>query len=282
MTAAELSPRALYVAAGIGRSLVVMRPDGQQAWARAAGGRVEAIAWAPSGLRLAYVVRTASGTELRTIEGDGDHDRLLDDAVRGVRPSWRARLARARLRRRRRARGRLRPRAPLAAVGGHPGLPWRRVPPRVCTGRRSARPRRKPCGLRRRRGRGAGALLRRRARRRARPRLVRLGDPVRGRRCAREPAASRLAGSPSAPDRCPHRGRSRQSGPARARSWSRSREARWRSRRVPAVGAPPSESCRSAASRCGFPVAPRSRASPSADTLSSRSRHTRVRSKLSV
>ncbi|MGZ4353438.1 MAG: hypothetical protein ACXVZ4_07825 [Gaiellaceae bacterium] len=90
VSAAELSPHALYVAAGIGRTLVVMAPDGRRAWSVPVGGTVEAIAWAPSGLRLAYVVRRAGGTQLRTIEADGDHDRLLDGAVRPVRPSWRA------------------------------------------------------------------------------------------------------------------------------------------------------------------------------------------------
>lgn len=88
---AALSPHALYVAAGIGDSLVVMAPGGTRAWSHPAGGRVVAIAWAPSGLRIAYVVRTASGGEqLRTIEGDGDHDHLLDGAVRSVAPTWRA------------------------------------------------------------------------------------------------------------------------------------------------------------------------------------------------
>lgn len=88
---AALSPHALYVAAGIGDSLVVMAPGGTRAWSHPAGGRVVAIAWAPSGLRIAYVVRKATGGEqLRMIEGDGDHDRLLDGAVRSVAPSWRA------------------------------------------------------------------------------------------------------------------------------------------------------------------------------------------------
>ena len=88
---AALSPHALYVAAGIGDSLVVMAPDGTRAWSRPAGGRVVGIAWAPSGLRIAYVVRTRGGdAQLRTIEGDGDHDRVLDRAVRSVTPSWRA------------------------------------------------------------------------------------------------------------------------------------------------------------------------------------------------
>jgi hypothetical protein len=88
---AALSPHALYVAAGIGDSLVVMAPDGTRAWSHRAGGRVVGIAWAPSGLRIAYVVqRTSGGVQLRTIEGDGDHDRVLDAAVRPVAPSWRA------------------------------------------------------------------------------------------------------------------------------------------------------------------------------------------------
>lgn len=88
---AALSPHALYVAAGIGDSLVVMAPGGTRAWSHPTGGRVVAIGWAPNGLRIAYVVKTVSGSEqLRTIEGDGDHDRLLDGAVRSVAPSWRA------------------------------------------------------------------------------------------------------------------------------------------------------------------------------------------------
>src|SRR5207237_3853745 len=45
-TAAALSPHALFVAAGIGRSLVALAPDGRRPWSQAAGGRVVAIAWA--------------------------------------------------------------------------------------------------------------------------------------------------------------------------------------------------------------------------------------------
>ena len=87
---ATLSPHALYVAAGIGDSLVAMAPNGTRAWSHAAGGRVVAIAWAPDALRIAYVVRTPRGFELRTIEGNGIHDRLVDTRVRPVAPSWRA------------------------------------------------------------------------------------------------------------------------------------------------------------------------------------------------
>lgn len=90
VASAELSPHARYVGVGIGHELVVMAPDGHRAWAHATRGTVVAISWAPSGLLLAYIVRRSHGFQLRQIEGDGDHDRLVDPAVRPVRPSWRA------------------------------------------------------------------------------------------------------------------------------------------------------------------------------------------------
>ncbi len=90
VSSAELSPHARYVGAGMGHTLVVMAPDGQRAWVHPAHGDVVSIAWAPNGLVIAYVVRTHTGFQLRLIEGDGDHDRLLDPAVRPTRPSWRA------------------------------------------------------------------------------------------------------------------------------------------------------------------------------------------------
>ena len=87
---ATLSPRALYVAAGIGTSLVTMAPNGTRAWSHPVGGPVVAIAWAPDGLRIAYVVRRGGRFQLRTIEGNGTGDRLLDAQIRPVTPSWRA------------------------------------------------------------------------------------------------------------------------------------------------------------------------------------------------
>ncbi len=90
VTAAELSPRALYAAVGIGSSLVAMAPDGRRAWTRATPGRVVAIAWAPNPIAIAYVVQAGARHELHVIEGDGDGDRLLDRDVAPVRPSWRA------------------------------------------------------------------------------------------------------------------------------------------------------------------------------------------------
>jgi lipoprotein LpqB-like beta-propeller protein len=91
VSAAELSPRALYAAVGIGTSLVALAPGRRQAWSHDAGGRVVSAAWSPDGLKIAYIVRRGSRTELRLIEGDGDHDRLLDGSrVSASKPSWRS------------------------------------------------------------------------------------------------------------------------------------------------------------------------------------------------
>ena len=90
--AAALSPHALYIAASIGRSLVAMAPSGRRAWSHPAGGKVVAIAWAPDGLRIAYVVRDGHRFVLHTIYGNGKvgTDKVIDRSVRAVTPSWRA------------------------------------------------------------------------------------------------------------------------------------------------------------------------------------------------
>jgi hypothetical protein len=90
VASAELSPHALYVGVGIGHTLVVMAPNGKRAWAHSTRGDVSAISWAPNGLLIAYVVHVRGRFQLRVIEGDGDHDRLIDPSVRPARPSWRA------------------------------------------------------------------------------------------------------------------------------------------------------------------------------------------------
>jgi hypothetical protein len=89
-SAVALSPHALYVAAGIGHSLVALAPDGRRMWSHPAGGEVVAIAWAPDGLRIAYIVRHGHRFVLRAIDGNGTDDALIDRSVRPVRPSWRA------------------------------------------------------------------------------------------------------------------------------------------------------------------------------------------------
>jgi hypothetical protein len=88
VSAAELSPHALYAAAGVGSSLVALAP-GHRAWTQDTHGRVAAISWSPDGLKIAYVVERRGGAELRLIEGDGDHDRLLARGVAVAKPSWR-------------------------------------------------------------------------------------------------------------------------------------------------------------------------------------------------
>jgi hypothetical protein len=89
-SAEALSPHALYVAAGIGNSLVAMAPDGRKAWSHPTGGKVVAIAWAPDGLQIAYVVHAGRHFVLHVIYGNGIRDAAVDRSVRAVRPSWRA------------------------------------------------------------------------------------------------------------------------------------------------------------------------------------------------
>jgi hypothetical protein len=89
-TSAALSPHVLYVAAGIGNSLVAMAPDGRRAWSHPTRGSVVAIAWAPDGFRIAYVVHAGHRFVLHVIYGNGIHDVTIDRSVRAVRPSWRA------------------------------------------------------------------------------------------------------------------------------------------------------------------------------------------------
>ncbi len=89
VTAAALSPHALFVAAGIGRSLVALAPDGRRAWSQPAGGPVVAIAWAPFGNRIAYIAHVGRRFVLHLIWGNGTNDTVLDRSVRAVRPSWR-------------------------------------------------------------------------------------------------------------------------------------------------------------------------------------------------
>jgi len=89
-TTVELSPRALYAAVGVGSALAVFAPGLRRAWTHPTNGPVVAAAWSPDGLKIAYVVRANGANQLRLIEGDGDHDRLLDRGVAPLKPGWRA------------------------------------------------------------------------------------------------------------------------------------------------------------------------------------------------
>ena len=70
-TTAELSPNALFAAAGLGGALAAMAPDGRRAWSVPVPGEVAAIAWAPNPIAVAYVVRTARGTSCTSSRGTG-------------------------------------------------------------------------------------------------------------------------------------------------------------------------------------------------------------------
>ena len=91
-SAVELSPNGRYLAAGIGNSLVALTPAGARVWSHPTAAPVVAAAWAPNPnpIYVAYVTRAAGRTELRLIEGDGDHDRLIARDVTARRPVWRA------------------------------------------------------------------------------------------------------------------------------------------------------------------------------------------------
>jgi len=89
-SAAALSPRALYVAVGMGSSLVAMSPGGRRAWSHRTPGPVVAAAWAPDPILIAYVTRAGERFQLRLIEGNGRNDALLDPDVAPVAPSWRS------------------------------------------------------------------------------------------------------------------------------------------------------------------------------------------------
>src|SRR2546422_2415216 len=88
VSAAELSPRALYAVVGIGSSLVAVAPGNRHPWVHQAGGRGVAASWSPDGLKIAYVVARRGGYELRMIEGDGSPDPLVGARGRPAEPAW--------------------------------------------------------------------------------------------------------------------------------------------------------------------------------------------------
>jgi hypothetical protein len=89
-TAYELSPGAIWSVVG---SQGAMRAVGVQqhgqGFRRAVAGTPLAAAWAPAGIRIAYVVQTPDGDRLHDMYGNGTHDFLVGRRVAPVRPSWR-------------------------------------------------------------------------------------------------------------------------------------------------------------------------------------------------
>jgi WD40 repeat protein len=89
---AAFSPHGRYVAVTDGRDLAAVvadavavgQPEGTPHWTVPASGPVSDPAWAPSGIRVAYV----SGDELRVVGGDGKQDRRIANSVAPVAPAW--------------------------------------------------------------------------------------------------------------------------------------------------------------------------------------------------
>src|SRR5918992_2275829 len=81
---ATWSPGGLFVAAGRGRELVALEPDGDEVWARPAPGRVDQPRWSPDGFRIAY----RSGRDLWVAIGDNSGARLLARGVAAAPPAW--------------------------------------------------------------------------------------------------------------------------------------------------------------------------------------------------
>lgn len=86
-TGAGWSPNGLFVVAWHGRTLTTLEPgSGHTRWTLTAPAPIRAAAWAgPDGVLIAYL----AGSQLRLVEGDGDHDRPLAARVAPVAPTWR-------------------------------------------------------------------------------------------------------------------------------------------------------------------------------------------------
>jgi hypothetical protein len=90
LSALAVSPGAVYLLEAEGRSLrAVHVPDGRTAFTRGIAGNVAATAWAPAGIRIAYVVQTAAGNRLYDMYGNGTHVHLVAAHTNGRAPSWR-------------------------------------------------------------------------------------------------------------------------------------------------------------------------------------------------
>ena len=82
---ATWSPHGLYVTAARGHDLFVLDPTGNVRWTVTRPQAVRLPSWnGPDGYRIAFL----AGTQLRVVDGDGTHDRLLAARAAAVRPAW--------------------------------------------------------------------------------------------------------------------------------------------------------------------------------------------------
>ena len=90
LSALAVSPGAINLLEGSGRVLVaVAASDGHIAFTRRVPGEPIAAAWAPAGIRIAYVVRTDEGDRLYDMYGNGRHAFLVAARTDGGAPTWR-------------------------------------------------------------------------------------------------------------------------------------------------------------------------------------------------
>jgi hypothetical protein len=90
LSALAVSPGAVNLLEGSGHALVAVAvSDGHVAFTRKVPGEPIAAAWAPAGIRIAYVVRTGEGNRLYDMYGNGRHAFLVAPRTDGGRPTWR-------------------------------------------------------------------------------------------------------------------------------------------------------------------------------------------------
>ena len=90
LSALAVSPGAVYLLEAAGRTMQAVHiPDFRTAFTRGVAGTAAAGAWAPAGIRIAYVVRTDSGNRLYDMYGNGTHVHLVAAHTNGQAPSWR-------------------------------------------------------------------------------------------------------------------------------------------------------------------------------------------------
>jgi hypothetical protein len=89
-TAFGLSPGAVWAAVGSpGRLRAAGVQQHGAGFTHGVRGTPVAAAWAPAGIRIAYVVHTARGDRLFDMYGNGTHDFRVASGVAPVTPSWR-------------------------------------------------------------------------------------------------------------------------------------------------------------------------------------------------
>jgi hypothetical protein len=90
LSALAVSPGAVNLFEGSGSALVAVSvADGHVAFTRHVPGEPIAAAWAPAGIRVAYVVRTGDGNRLYDMYGNGRHAFLVARRTDGGTPTWR-------------------------------------------------------------------------------------------------------------------------------------------------------------------------------------------------